>query len=96
MKKIYTILILIFLLLCGCSNNKTNTSPEKYYEDFLNNKIPACRVDGSEVWKKDLSFDENDLNCYKVGKLLDVDNDGIKEQLIEGTAGGLMSRFSTN
>ena len=96
MKKIYTILILIFLLLCGCSNNKTNTSPEKYYEDFLNNKIPACRVDGSEVWKKDLSFDENDLNCYKVGKLLDVDNDGIKEQLIEGTAGGFYLDYRNN
>lgn len=88
MKKIYVGFVLILLLLCGCSNNKTNPSPEKSYESFLNNKIPAYREDNSELWKNDISFDKNDWNCYKVGEQLDVDNDGVVEQLIDGPAGG--------
>lgn len=88
MKRIFNMIILFSFFLCGCSNTKTNASPESCFEDFLNNKMPAYRGDGTEIWEKDIVFDEDDWNCYKIGEQFDVDNDGEKEQLIDGPKGG--------
>lgn len=88
MKKIFGILVLFSLFLCGCANEKTNGSPESCFEDFFNNKISAHRSDGTELWNKDLTYDDNDLNCFRIGEQVDVDNDGEKEQLIDGLGGG--------
>ncbi len=88
MKKIFGILVLCSLFLCSCANEKTNGSPENCFDDFFNNKISAHRSDGTELWNKDLTYDDNDLNCFRIGEQVDVDNDGEKEQLIDGLGGG--------
>lgn len=79
------------LLLHDDSNSKNDdsyASPEECFEAFLNNKIPVYFADGSELWRSDLEFDEDDLNCYRVGEQVDVDNDGEKEQLLVTLGGG--------
>ncbi len=88
MKKLFGFLVLFSLFLCGCANKKTNGSPEDYFDDFFNNKISVHKSDGTELWNKDLTYDDNDLNYYRIGEQVDVDNDGEKEQLIDGLGGG--------
>lgn len=96
MKRIFSAILLFSFFLCGCSNTKTNASPESCFEDFLNNKMPAYREDGTEIWGKDIAFDENDWNCYKIGEQFDVDNDGENEQLIDGPKGGFFLDYRNN
>ena len=85
MKKNIIIVTLLLLVFTCISCTKESVS---LFDDFMQNKIPAYKEDGSKLWKNDLEFDDNDWNCYRVGKKLDIDNDGENEQLIEGPKGG--------
>lgn len=89
MKRLFGILVLFSLFLCGCANAKTNGSPESCFDDFFNNKISAHRDNGTELWNKDLTYDDNDWNCYRIGEQVDVDNDGENEQIVNGPYGGI-------
>ncbi len=58
------------------------------YANFLSGEIPAYNSEGFERWVTDYEFDDSDWNCYRIGKLKDIDNDGEPEQIMEGPKGG--------
>ena len=95
-KRTFVMIIILILFLGGCiffikkssGDLRETTGVERCFEDFFNNKISAKRANGTELWNKDLTYDENDMNCYRIGEQVDVDNDGEKEQFIAGLGGG--------
>lgn len=78
--------VLSLLLLSGCKENS-----EELLDAFLADEIPAYYyADGATgtVMRSDFPYNEEDFYSYTVGKRIDLDNDGEREQLMDGPYGG--------
>ncbi len=66
------------------------TESEELLDAFLAGEIPAFYSDGTDtIMASDLPFDEEDYFSYSVGERVDLDNDGEKEQILNGPYGGI-------
>ena len=84
--KILTFSSLLFLTGCGGKNN------EELLDAFLADEIPAYYyVDGTTdtVMRSDFPYNEEDFYSYSVGERIDLDNDGEREQIMNGPNGGV-------
>jgi len=62
---------------------------ESLLDAFLANQIPAVYEDGQKAFMfEDFQYDDEDWDVYSVGERVDLDNDGEKEQIINGPYGG--------
>lgn len=75
------------LFLTGCGKNN-----EELLDAFLADEIPAYYyVDGTTgtVMRSDFPYNEEDFYSYSVGERIDLDNDGEREQILNGPNGGV-------
>lgn len=65
---------------------------DELFEKAINGEIIVNAVyeDGTDIsfWIPDLPHDPEDWECYEVGERVDLDNDGIKELILNGPYGG--------
>lgn len=88
-KSLVKILFSLFILLTGYSEN-VKSEPEELLDAFIAGEIPAFYVDREDtVLMSDLPYNEEDYFSYSVGERIDLDNDGEKEQIINGPYGGI-------
>lgn len=91
-KNIFLIVACCLLLLNACSIAEKEKSDEHKAEDlykaFFHGEECAYYSDGEKVYYADYSFDDNDWNSFRIGGLIDVDNDDVNEQIIDGPMGG--------
>lgn len=64
---------------------------ESLLDAFLANQIPAVYDDGRQetFMFEDFQYDGEDWDTWSVGERIDLDNDGEKEQILNGPYGGL-------
>ncbi len=64
--------------------------PSELLDAFLAGEIPAVNDGGGSAFMiSDLTFDEEDYFSHSVGGRADLDNDGEKEQILNGPYGGI-------
>ena len=75
-------------LILGACN--TNTDEPLGLQGFLNGEVMAYREGSDEgFYISDLNMNPDDPESYRVGQMLDLDNDGEDEQIILGPYGGM-------
>lgn len=99
-KKIVSITLLISVLLIGCGAKKNEQAvSDELIDKFLAGEIAA---DGNGLYGNDafyiseLQMDEEEWDSYSVGDRLDLDNDGVNEQILSGPYGGMYLDASDN
>ena len=65
---------------------------DELFEKAINGEIIVNAVyeDGTDIsfWIPDLPHDPEDWECYEIGERVDLDNDGVKELILNGPYGG--------
>ena len=79
----------------------SDVANDALFESFIHNEIPAicgCRKEGYEVYAKDLPLVEeaSDFSDYTVGDMIDLDNDGEDELILNGPYGGMFLDADTD
>ncbi len=79
----------------------SDVTNDALFESFIHNEIPAicgCRKEGYEVYAKDLPLVEeaSDFSDYTVGDMIDLDNDGEDELILNGPYGGMFLDADTD
>lgn len=86
--KFVSVLCALPLCLSGCGSKQEES--EALLDAFLDNAVPAYYDDGERVLMfEQLPMYEEDWAAYSVGERIDLDNDGEREQIMEGPYGGL-------
>ncbi len=94
-RNIYLLACALMLTAAGCSSTSKIT-PEQEADELFEKAIAgeiivnATYEDGTDIsfWIPDLPNDPDDYYCYSVGERVDLDNDGVKELIINGPYGG--------
>lgn len=74
----------------GHVSSGENLEPPELLDGFLAGEVPALYVEGTGMLMvSDLTFDEEDYFSYSVGERIDLDNDGVDEQILKGPYGGI-------
>jgi len=74
----------------GVESADVKSGSEELLDAFLAGEIPAYYNDRTDTFMvSDLPFDEEDFFSYSVGDRVDLDNDGEKEQILNGPYGGM-------
>ncbi len=102
MKKTFLYAVLVFTLagLAACnlaesteketSESSVMSSPQDYFSSFLEGNIPAVRPEsGNSFYITDLNMNSDEWDSYTVGEMLDLDNDGEDELILQGPYGGM-------
>lgn len=85
--KFVSVLCALPLCLSGCGSKQES---EALLDAFLDNAVPAyCNDDERVLMFEQLPMYEEDWAAYSVGERIDLDNDGEREQIMEGPYGGL-------
>jgi len=86
--KFVSVLCALPLCLSGCGSKQEES--EALLDAFLDNAVPAYYDDDERVLMfEQLPMYEEDWAAYSVGERIDLDNDGEREQIMEGPYGGL-------
>lgn len=86
--KFVSVLCALPLCLSGCGSKQEES--EALLDAFLDNAVPAYYNDDERVLMfEQLPMYEEDWAAYSVGERIDLDNDGEREQIMEGPYGGL-------
>ncbi len=86
--KFVSVLCALPLCLSGCGSKQEES--EALLDAFLDNAVPAYFNDDERVLMfEQLPMYEEDWAAYSVGERIDLDNDGEREQIMEGPYGGL-------
>ncbi len=85
--KFVSVLCALPLCLSGCGSKQEES---EVLDAFLDNAVPAYYDDDERVLMfEQLPMYEEDWAAYSVGERIDLDNDGEREQIMEGPYGGL-------